>query len=127
MKVKLGDHVRQAINQAPTDMPFVVFNDLNLPMGLADSNRIAKVEESIRKSKIMDESERFSLILATNFAWHFAANDPPDGSVAVIKSAAPQHPLPKELETRLTLACSQYGYVPPKLEELDPSSGSPGP
>jgi hypothetical protein len=75
MKVKLGDYVRQAINQTPTDMPFVVFNDLNLPMGLADSNRIAKVEESIRKSKIMDESERFSLILATNFAWHFAAND----------------------------------------------------
>jgi hypothetical protein len=118
MKVKLGDHVRRAIEQAPIDMPFLVFNDLNLPVGLADDDWIAKVEDSIQKSKIMDESERFSLIFATNFSWHFAGPNPPEGSVLLIESAGPKHPVPKELATRLALACSQYGSVPPKIEEL---------
>jgi len=119
MRVKLGDHVKRALEQAPDNMPFVVFNDLNLPPDVEVPEWQARIDESLEKSKALDHAEHLSIIFVTNFAWHFVdEGEPPDGNVAVLETLNPKHPLPKEIADRLAVAASQYGYVPPKVEEF---------
>ena len=120
MRVKVGDHVREAIEQAPGDKPFVVFSDLNLPLGIESDEWIPKVEDSLQKSGILEGDSKFSVVFATNFAWHFSEGRVPDPEVAVIEAPRPIHPLPDTIVNLLATACSQYGYVPPRLEELFP-------
>lgn len=119
MKVKLGDHVKRALGQAPDNMPFVVFDDLNLPPAIEVADWQSRIDESLENSKVLEYAHQLSLIFVTNFAWHFTdEGEPPDGNVAIIATPNPKHPLPKQILDRLAMAASQYGYVPPKIEEF---------
>ena len=121
MKVKLGDHIKRAIEQAPENMPFVVFNNLNLPPDVEVADCQSRIDESLDGSRVLEDAANLSIIFVTNFAWHFTDQDEaPDGNVAVIETPDPAHPLQKEIVDRLALAASQYGYVPPKTEEFGP-------
>ena len=119
MKVKLGDHIKRALEQAPDNMPFAVFNDLNLPPEVEVTDWQGRIDESLDKSKVLEEAPNLSIVFVTNFAWHFTdEGEAPDGKIAVIETPNPTHPLPKEIVDRLALAASQYGYVPPKIGEF---------
>ncbi|MDQ3914479.1 MAG: SEC-C domain-containing protein [Actinomycetota bacterium] len=126
MKVKLGDHIKRALEQAPENMPFVVFNDLNLPPEVEVADWQRRVDESLKKSQVLEAASKLSIIFVTNFGWHFTdEREPPDGNVALIETPGPAHPLPKEITERLAVASSQYGYVPPKDRGVGLPAGRP--
>lgn len=132
-KVKIGDHVREALGQAPTDVPFVVFNDLNLPLtpGLSvpDKDWFGNVRDSLERSGITSdpqESRKFSSLFVTNFSWHFHDDIPQDVTLAgnirerevlAIVPKTSDKPLQVRSFELLRLACRQYGFVPARLEE----------
>jgi hypothetical protein len=119
MKVKLGDHIKRALQQAPKNLPFIIFNDLNLPPEVEVQDWQSRIDDSLEKSKVLEDALELSIVIVTNFAWHFTdEGEPPDGNVAVIETPNPTRPVPSEIIDRLVTAASQYGYVPPKFEEL---------
>lgn len=118
MRVKLADHVKRALEQAPDDIPFVVFNDLNLPPDVDVNECQSRINRSLEKAPVLDDP-RLSKVFVTNFSWHFAEDrEAPDGNVFILDTDNPKHPLPTEIVDRLAVAASQYGYVPPKVEEF---------
>jgi len=58
--------------------------------------------------------DRFSLIVATNYSWHYSGKaSPQSASYLVVRSLFPRHELATELIATLDASLASYGKVPP--------------
>jgi len=119
-RVKVTDHVREALEQAPDeDIPLVIFDDLNLPLTegrlLHEKEWFKKVEEQLKKFGFFskDEYQRCGVLFLSNFSWHFHYDIPPaDNEMLAHFSHGGKYSLKKQTVDYLILAARQYGFVP---------------
>lgn len=124
--VKVMDHVREALEQAPTptnQMPLIIFDDLNLPLTvgvpLNEKKWFREVEEHLRKYGFFDKPEYKGCILfLTNFSWHFDYEVPPEQNELVVYFFSSKLEMPEPLQY-LQLAAKQYGFVPALEHEFE--------
>lgn len=125
-RVKIFDHVREAVGQNKSDTPLVIFDDLNLPLtsGVPTGEKtwFNSVEEQLNKYGFfkIDEYKHCGALFVTNFSWHFHSKLPPEKNELLIHfQVGGKHSLKPETIQYLKLASEQYGYVPAMLDELE--------
>lgn len=127
MRIKIGDHVKEALEQVPQGMPFLIFSDLNIPLTpdipIEGKRWFDEVKKSLKKAGLVDSQEmkQVNALIVTNFSWHFSESATKQGmrgeSISIV-SPDPSYPLSLNLINMINLAGQQYGYVPPRLEEI---------
>lgn len=118
-RVKIMDHVRKALEQAPTptdEVPLIIFDDLNLPLtsGAASNESMwfREVEKQLTKYGFLrDPQYKRCILFLTNFSWHFHQEVPPEKNEVAIYFFSSKLELPEPLKY-LDLAAKQYGFVP---------------
>lgn len=126
-KIKVLDHIKEAIEQSPTDMPLVLFDDLNLPLTPNESYREKRwfndIDQQLKKYNFLEyyKNTQFGALFVTNFSWHFHSKIPPKrNEVLSLFHMGNKYSLkPETILNYLKLASEQYGYVPAKLEEFN--------
>lgn len=118
-RVKIMDHVKKALEQAPTptdEVPLVIFDDLNLPLtsGVPSNERkwFREVEQQLTQyGFLQDQKYKRCILFLTNFGWHFHSEVPPEKNEVAIYFFSSKLELPEPLKY-LDLAAKQYGFVP---------------
>jgi len=117
IKAGIGRLLRKAL-QKPTDYPFVIFIDLNLPPLSQDLSQEPWVKEIMDTvSQIGDDTMRdyFNLIVFTNHPHHYGYETKPDpkkDTISVFSQSPaiiPEHP---DAILNLHKAALQYGRIP---------------
>lgn len=122
-QTKIMDHVREALEQVPkdSDLPLVIFDDLNLPLTanipLDEKKWFKQVEEHLEKYGFLGnkpEYARCAILIVTNFSWHFHYDVPPDKNELIthFNIGGPYSLNPDTALQYLDLAAQQYGFVP---------------
>lgn len=124
-RIKISDHLRQAIKQKSPDIPLIIFDDLNLPItpGLPTNEKkwFKEVEEQLEKYGFFtsEEYKQCGALFVTNFSWHFHQEIPPDkNEVLTHFSLGNKFSLKQETINYLMIAAEQYGHVPNLLDEF---------
>lgn len=131
VRVKIMDHVRKALEQAPTptdEVPLVIFDDLNLPLSpggmLDEKNWFREVEQQLTTYGFLSDPQyKRCILLLTNFGWHFHQEVPPEKNEVAIYFFSSKLELPEPLKY-LDLAAKQYGFVPAlehEFSEVEPA------
>jgi hypothetical protein len=113
------DHLlREGLSQAPSDMPFIVFIDLNNPPGvnpmekplLDDLKRMLDAYGTPTPSA----QDPYTALVLTSFPWHYVGDSAtaPSGQHLMVLSLYPRHPLPLATLEHLQQALNVYGRVP---------------
>jgi hypothetical protein len=121
-RLGIGTLVRNAMGKV-SDLPYVVFVDLNLPPGAVHEADIGQWKDELLELlhrvnvETVDGEERAitNLLLLTNFPHHYSAGDAPapDGVMHQIRSVKPKNPLRNpELLDQIIAATRLYGNVP---------------
>jgi hypothetical protein len=120
-RIKIIDHVREAVEQVPTeDIPLIIFDDLNLPLTaeklVSEKKWFMEVEKQLEKYGFLntDDYKRCGALFITNFSWHFHSDIPPDENelLAHFHLGGKYSLKPETVLNFLELASKQYGYVP---------------
>lgn len=124
-RIKIFDHVRQAIKQKSPEIPLIIFDDLNLPItsGLPINEKkwFKEVEEQLEKYNFFtsEEYKQCGALFITNFSWHFHQEVPPDKNELLAHfSVGNKFSLKQETINYLMTSIEQYGYVPNLLNEF---------
>lgn len=126
-RIKIIDHVKEAVSQAPDDeIPLIIFDDLNLPLTtgikLNEKKWFKDVEEQLEKYGFlnMPEYKRCGALFITNFSWHFHFDVPPEQNELLTHfHLNGKYSLkPETILQYIDLAAKQYGYVPALQHEL---------
>lgn len=125
-RIKIMDHIKEAIEQTSEDMPLIIFDDLNLPItpGVVDENKkwFKEVEGQLQKYGFLESPEymRCGALIVTNFSWHFHTEIPPEQNELVMHfHLNNKYSLkPDTLLKYLELAAQQYGHVPALAHEF---------
>ncbi len=124
-RIKIFDHVREAVTQGPSDIPLVIFDDLNLPLtsGVPTNEKtwFKDVESQLEQYGFfrLEEYKRCGVLFITNFSWHFHYDLPPEKNELLIHfHLNGKYSLKQETIQYLKLAVEQHGYVPAMLDEL---------
>src|SRR4030042_2306879 len=122
-RIKIVDHLREALGQAGEDVSLVVFDDLNLPItsgaDILEKRWFKEGQDSLVKYDFLKnyQNTNFGALFLTNFSWHFhkEIENHMENEVAVLFHAGNKYSLNPETIRFLKLAVEQYGFVPPKL------------
>lgn len=116
---------REALAQAPLDIPFIVFVDLNVPPSGDQILLQTPVLDDLRR--MMDaygtptpsSPDPYTALVLTSYPWHYSRDDAkaPRGQHIMIIPKYSRHPLPLELLEHLRRALDEYGRVPPENAE----------
>lgn len=107
--------IREAMQQNPGNMPFLIFVDVNLPFS---PNRPPAWEKEVRDFIHMDGSQRsgydlLSGLIATNYSWHYEGAKPSsDAETLFIPNQAAKYPLSITFCDALARALQEYGAIP---------------
>lgn len=116
---------REALSQAPPDIPFIVFVDLNVPPSggqmlletplLNDLRRMVEAYGTPTPSS----PDPYTALVLTSFPWHYVGDlaKAPRGQHLMVIPKYAWHPLPLEALEHLRRALNEYGRVPPEDEE----------
>lgn len=125
-RIKIFDHIREALEQSPRDIPLVIFDDLNLPISEEkDASNIPWFDEIDKQLRIANFYEDYKEtqwggLIVTNFSWHFHPHVPEkENETIVYFHSGSKFSLNPETVRFLDEASKQYGFVPPKVEELE--------
>jgi hypothetical protein len=125
-KVKILDHVREAIEQSPKDIPLVIFDDLNLPISedpdLSKRKWFDEIDQQMQYGKFFgnDNKTQYGALIITNFSWHFHSKVPQrENEVVTYFHVGKKFSLKQETIKFLIEGTKQYGFVPERLEELE--------
>lgn len=123
-KIKIIDHIKEAIDQAPKDVALVVFDDLNLPLSLdpiEDKKWVKSINATLKKYNFFEfiNSDSLSALFVTNFSWYFHENLENMGENETVSfwSGGGKYSLATETISLLDTALKQHGFVPSRLEE----------
>lgn len=116
LRTNVGRHLAEAIRQAPGDVPFVVFVDLNLPPspdGISAEvfDQIKEDVSRLRKSAIV-VPVTWSAIVLTNSGWHWPDQDDLGNAYVFVLPEWASHPLELADVNRLAEAVQQRSFVP---------------
>lgn len=124
-KVKIIDHIREALEQSEKDVPLVIFDDLNLPLtpneALENKKWFKDINEQLEHMKFYDnyKDTNYGALFITNFSWHFHQVLPSDeNEVVMYFHTGGKYSIKKETLDYLDLATRQYGSVPSRLDEF---------
>lgn len=125
-KLKIFDHLREALEQSPKDIPLVLFDDLNLPITPEDKVAEAKwfneIDAQLKRANFYENYKKtqYGALLITNFSYHFHSKLPNKKSevVAYFHTGGKFSLKPETVLQYLKLASEQYGFVPAKAEEF---------
>ena len=119
----LENLIRDALAKKPSDKPYVVFVDVNLPetpnVPLFEKPWVNDIKGvlSLLGTPTPENPERFSLLVVTNFAYHLGANDArapkPEWIVVLPRFASPS--MRPQLVEALSAIINRYGIVPDQL------------
>lgn len=119
IKVRIGRLLNEAI-QKPTNYPYVIFVDLNLPPYPGEVfdklwfNEILKTIERIGK-KSEEEPKPYNMILFTNHPHHYGREDKPDPGKDILPVLSLHPKIPAEHPETISGICEaalQYGNIP---------------
>jgi hypothetical protein len=122
-----------AKQQKPEGSPFLIFIDLNAPVGstskpidvpwLKDLEAVLKTHEATRG----DRADPFNAVIVTNFSTHYAASEEikSKGEGLLIEAQRPADPLPAEVLHEVLEAVRRYGTPPEDLERFEEKDPDP--
>lgn len=113
---------REALRQAPRDIPFIVFVDLNIPPTGSSLTWDSPLMDDLRRMleaygmPTPESPDPYTALVLTSYPWHYSRDGAtaPRGQHIVVMSKYPRHPLPFETLEHLGRALSEYGRVPPE-------------
>lgn len=116
---------REALSQAPTGIPFLVFVDLNIPPSGEQVTLKMPWMEDLRRmleaygTPTRSSPDPYTALILTNFPWHYVGDQTkaPRGQHVMVISMYPQHALPLQVLEHLQLALNEYGRIPQEEEE----------
>ena len=124
-KVKVLDHIKEALEQSPKDIPLIIFDDLNLPLtpdkAFEEKQWFTEVEAQLKLQQSSFSGTQYGALILTNFSWHFDASVPKvENEIAThFHTGGPFSLKFDTITTYLVPAGKQYGIVPPKAEEFE--------
>lgn len=125
-RVKIMDHVREAIEQSNKELPIIIFDDLNLPLTpetlTSEKEWFKQIDIQLQHFNFFDmnKTTNYGAMFITNFSWHFHDKVPlKENEVVVYSHISSKFSIDQEILNLLSLACRQYGSVPARLEEFD--------
>jgi len=107
--------IREALDQNPGNMPFLIFVDVNLPFS---QTRPPAWEKEVTDFIHRDGRERtgydlLSGLVVTNYSWHYEGTNPSSGAETLfIPNQAAKYPLPTTFCDALVRALQEYGAIP---------------
>ena len=122
-----------AKQQKPDGLPFIIFIDLNAPLGstttvigqpwLKDLEACLATHEATKGTR----SDPFNAVVVTNFSTHYGgeAQMEAKGVALLIKSEQPADPLPEVLLGEVWTAVGRYGSPPEDLERFEEKTRDP--
>ena len=118
-KAGVGRLFREALEQNPGGMPFLIFIDLNLPLtpGVPTRdkpwfNELKELFDQL-ESGTPDQPEEFTGVIFTNFGWHYyREKGAPGGEYVIVTSRNPCFPVGSETWALLKRALDEYGFIP---------------
>lgn len=118
LHANVSRQVREAIQQGPDDIPFVVCIDVNFPptagVSIMDKLWLRDITEILeRKPYTHDDPDPISALAVTNYAQHYEEETQASAGEHVISiSEHVRHPLPSDFLEDFSNALSAYGNVP---------------
>ena len=118
-KAGVGRLFREALEQNPGGMPFLIFIDLNLLLtpGVPTRdkpwfNELKELFDQL-ESGTPDQPEEFTGVIFTNFGWHYyREKGAPGGEYVIVTSRNPCFPVGSETWALLKRALDEYGFIP---------------
>jgi hypothetical protein len=112
--------LKTALGQAPYDMPYIIFIDLNLPYQNKPENEKAisiETRKLIKKCSysLLKKNGSYSLIITTNFPFHYDDIDSTSLTPEIIfcPPIDPAYfPLPQEIQDDIKNSLLRYGVIP---------------
>lgn len=125
-KLKIFDHLKEALGQSPKDIPLVLFDDLNLPLTpeneTSEAGWFNEIDNQLKRANFYEDYKKtqYGALFITNFSWHFHSTLPTKKSEVVVyfHTGGKFSLKPKTILQYLKLASEQYGFVPAKAEEF---------
>jgi len=119
----LENLIRQAKEQRPSDLPFLIFVDLNMPTssGLRIEDRPWFRDFTIALDRInvasAESPDPYSALILTNFSFHYGPVDEavPRPESALIIPKYPCQPLDSHLLEVLRGTLDRYGFIPDEI------------
>lgn len=124
-KIKVLDHIKEALEQSPKNLPLVVFDDLNLPLSpntaYEEKRWFKEVETQLKSHNFSFNGTQYGALVLTNFSWHFQNefSNSQNETMTYFHSGGQFSLKPETIVQYLDLASKQYGIVPSKSEEFD--------
>lgn len=127
-RIKVLDHIKEALDQSPKDTPLLIFDDLNLPltpgMEYKEKRWFKEVEAQLEPNKFSFHGTQYAGLFLTNFSWHFENEMPKElrkhnEVMAYFHVGGPFSLKSETILSFLKPAAEQYGFVPPKEEEFE--------
>lgn len=124
-RIKVVDHIKEALEQGPKDIPLIIFDDLNLPITLdkksEEKSWFKQVEAQLKPYEFSFKGTQYGALVLTNFSWHFEATAPTgqNETMAYFHTGGQFSLKPETIIQYLDLAAKQYGFVPAKHEEFE--------
>jgi hypothetical protein len=119
MKAQVEHLFREALEQAPGNMPFFIFIDLNLPLtpGVPTPEKpwFKELKELLDRLKTPtpENPDEFTGVVFTNFGWHYSRDkSAPGGEYVIVASVYPRYPVSAETWNTLNRALNEYGFIP---------------
>jgi len=118
LDIDVENLLARALEKETDGRPYVICLDLNLPIAETNSAEdwVSTLEEKVLKQygqETTDEREPFSVVLFTNYSWHWQGQGPASNPLQVaVRANKAEVPIPlKELDP-IAEAVFQYGDVP---------------
>jgi hypothetical protein len=109
----------EALEQAPDDLPLMIFIDINAPLDPDAEGRQKQWIEDIRRwmerlpQGSEEEPERFNVFVVTNFSPHYQGDDlATEGEWVLVRTLHSRNPLQFDLTEMLQGALDNYHRVP---------------
>lgn len=126
-KVKVLNHIDEAIEQTDNKLPLIIFNDINLPTSpnveFEEISWVKQTEETFKKFGFYEKykNTNYGALFMTNFSWHFFSdlNKTKRNEVVSYWHIGGRYSINPECISLLKIASEQYGFVPPRLEEIE--------
>lgn len=127
-RIKILDHFREAVEQTDKKYPLVIFDDINLPMtpDVDPEQREwhLQVEEAFEKYGFYKDKKyketNYGALIITNFSWHYHQDlsQLKENELITYFHINGKYSLKPETVALLKSGAEQYGFVPPRLDEV---------
>jgi hypothetical protein len=116
--------IREATKQRSPDLPFVIFIDVNAPtrpdLAVFSKPWTVDLKEAIlqtNRNPSEDNPDLYSLIVATNFAHHYALDDAmsPHGEFHLVKPNHPAIPINDASTSEILKTIERYDRIPGQM------------